>query len=304
MRPAQIALISLVMGGCLRLQLRDEDQPIAVGATFRPLTTNWRLQCEGGDLNRCRMVHAHIRSIDAPEDLFATEGSRVIALDEGSGRIHVHATIGSKERSRRMTLESAFAHEISVASLGDINIEAFVAPPGATIQTGWAATARDGRRLIGESFLAWDDPTGVVDVQPTERGPGIEMLMPDTAQESVDLIGDNGLVVATVRVDTPEPDFLELLFDPGWGDLAQAQLIGWSGSFAILYSDVPVRWSSLTPEICEAPFDGVLGSPAYAAILQAGNCTLEASADLPGAPFETTLTASARVAPAIPRSAP
>ncbi|TVQ90723.1 MAG: hypothetical protein EA397_11630 [Deltaproteobacteria bacterium] len=304
MRPSQLALLSLLLGGCLRLQLREEEDPIAVGASFRPVATNWRLQCDGLDFTSCHLRHAHVYAVEAPERLFSVSGARLTALDEGSARVRVHARIGQKERSRRMTLETARADDIWISSLGAVVLDAFVAPPGATLVTSWAARDRDGRRLMGDSFQAWDDPSGTIDIRPAERGPAVEMRMPASTHDAIELIGDHGARVATVRVGTPEPELLELLFDPDWGDSAQAQLIGWSGDFAILYSEVPVRWASLTPEVCEAPPDSLLGVIVSSAILQAGTCTLQASADLPGAPFETTLSASAGVAPAIPRNAP
>ena len=303
MRSGQLLILTLVLGGCLRLQLRDEEDPIAVGATYRPVATNWRLQCDGIDFTSCRMRFANIYAVDAPEHLFSVSGARLTALDEGRGRVRVHARIGDKERRRRMTLENAYADEVWISTLGAVLLDAFVAPPGATLRASWEARDREGRDLIGERFLAWDDPSGTIAVQAGD-GRSVEMQMPASPHDAIELIGDHGERVATVRVGTPEPEDLELLFDPDWGEQASAQLIGWSGDFAILYSDTGVSWASLTPEICDAPPDSELGVIVHTNILQAGTCTLQAAADLPGAPFETTLTASARVAPAIQRSAP
>jgi len=294
-RPTLCLVLLTATGACLRLHLVDEDSPIAVGAGYDVRTTNWRLQCQGRHDISCSMQRARVRSVQADPAVFDVEGPRLWARAAGHSRVRVTATIGDKTRSRSLRLEAAEPAEVDLWVGGGPAPDRLLMSPGAEVLVGWEAFDAEGRWLTGTHLDAFDEPTGRITFDAMARSALVRS--PAESTDDLPIFGAHGGEVARIRIsEDVDPDTVELYFPGGWGETANARLLGWRGESAVLGAPHPVTWESLTPEVCQAPLAASLGSLAVVAVLDAGECTLRATAVIAGQQMSDTATAPVALA--------
>ncbi len=292
-------LLALGVTGCLRLQVSEPEEPVAVGAVYRFETSNRRLQCSGLASIDCDWAYADIVAIDADPALFAVEADAVRAVAPGRDKVRLTATIGRKQRSRRVTVEAAQPAAVWATVGGVFDVDAVWLPPGAVAELGWRAADASGRALGGEDLLAFDDPDGLVAVT-SAGGRSLTLEAPDEPVATT-LVDDAGEPVVDVLVDAEGPlDDLELWLadeDPG---APSALAVGWRDGHAAVVGEVTVTYRSLTPEICAADAATTLGQAVGVSVLAPGRCQIEATVEQ--ADGSLTATGEGRVGPAITRT--
>lgn len=290
-----------VATGCLQLRLEEPLGPVAVEATFDVVATNRRLQCEGfGFDTRCVFASADILSITADREVFEPRGDALLAVAPGRDQVKIRARVGRRVVSRGLKLEAAHAAEVFALAPAGYEIDRILLEPGSRVGLGWRALDARGRELVGRDFPAWSDPSGALGVE--LAGSALDLVAPDASIADVTLIGIAGDDVATVRVAPATLDAIEVVVEDTWGDALAVRVMGWDADFAVLGADLVASVVSSTPDVCVGEAAVPVGEVALLEILGPGVCAVQARVEGVDALLEAS--ASARVAPAIPRAAP